>query len=68
MTVAAIDAQNAGSIQTYSLRAEVNYPPTIDSTPTETTTAGKPYRYDVHATDDNGDTLELHPRQRAGRE
>ena len=41
----------------YTLTAVQNLPPEITSTPVTTAAPGGPYRYDVRATDPNGDQL-----------
>jgi YD repeat-containing protein len=57
VTVAAVDPQGAAATQTFSLRAGSNSPPTINSTPVTSVLAGAAYRYDVRATDVDGDPL-----------
>src|SRR5439155_509719 len=66
VTVAAVDPLGAGGTQTFSIGVSSNNrPPTITSTPPQTVTAGLPYRYDVQASDPDGDpltfTLGAHP-------
>jgi RHS repeat-associated protein len=57
VSIAALDAAGAGSRQTFTLVASVNQAPTITSAPVRDVTAGLLYRYDVRATDPNGDPL-----------
>jgi RHS repeat-associated protein len=58
VTVAAIDSGGAGGTQTFTITVAVaNNPPTITSTPPQVVTAGLPYRYDVRASDPDGDPL-----------
>lgn len=56
--VAAIDpAGNAGTQSFLIEVTDANSPPTITSSPVQTVTAGLPYRYDVRATDPDGDPI-----------
>jgi RHS repeat-associated protein len=58
VTVAAIDPFGAGGTQTYSIGvSDGNQSPTITSSPVQVVTAGLPYRYDVQASDPDGDPL-----------
>lgn len=57
VTVGAIDGSGAGAAQQFELNVAVNQVPQIVSTPVESVTLGKTYRYDVKATDGNGDAL-----------
>ncbi|MBX9627946.1 MAG: putative Ig domain-containing protein, partial [Gemmataceae bacterium] len=66
VVVLATDPGGAGGSQTYTLvAAAANGPPTITSNAVQTVTAGLPYRYDVRASDPDGDpltfTLDQHP-------
>ncbi len=56
--MAATDPGGAAGTQTFTVVvAAVNNPPTITSTPVQGITAGLVYRYDVRATDPDGDAL-----------
>lgn len=56
--VAAIDPQGAGGTQTYTVTVlDNNRNPLIDSQPPPSVTAGLAYRYDVRASDPDGDPL-----------
>ena len=58
VTVAAIDPQGNGGTQSFTIGvADDNSPPQITSTPKQVVTAGLAYRYDVRATDPDGDAL-----------
>jgi RHS repeat-associated protein len=57
VTVAATDAQGAAALQSFSIAVTVNHPPAISSTPPASVTVGATYRYDVQATDPDGDPL-----------
>jgi RHS repeat-associated protein len=58
VTVAAIDPGGAGGTQTFSVGvADNNNAPTITSSPVQVVTAGLPYRYDVQASDPDGDPI-----------
>ncbi|MGH9206298.1 MAG: putative Ig domain-containing protein, partial [Acidimicrobiales bacterium] len=54
ITVTATDAGGLKSSQTFNLNVAVDPPPQITSAAPTTVTAGLPYRYDVQATDPNG--------------
>ncbi len=58
VTVAAIDPSGAGGTQTFSIAvADDNRTPTITSSPVPFVTAGLAYRYDVRASDPDGDPI-----------
>jgi RHS repeat-associated protein len=57
LTVVATDTALNRARQTYTLQVRENQPPTIRSTPPLIGTGGLPYRYDVRATDPEGDSL-----------
>ncbi len=58
VTVAAIDAAGAGSLQGYRLLVrQANQAPEIITSPTVEVTAGTPYRYDAWAEDPDGDPM-----------
>jgi hypothetical protein len=56
-TVTDTDAGGLIAIQTYGLSVAANVAPTITSTAPSTLTLGLPYRYDVIASDTDGDAL-----------
>ena len=57
ITVAVVDPSGAGSAQRYTLTVNDNLAPTLLSEPVEFATVGATYRYDVQASDPNGDPL-----------
>ncbi len=58
VVVAAVDPLGSGGTQYYTLKVvEQNEPPTITSSPVTTVYAGLNYRYDVRATDPDGDPI-----------
>ena len=57
ITVVASDPQGARGSQSWTLLAAENRPPEIRSLPPTAVFSGKPYRYDVHAVDPDGDRL-----------
>jgi large repetitive protein len=57
VTVAATDAHGAAAQQNFTITVTINHPPTISSTPPGSVTVGLTYRYDVHASDPDGDAL-----------
>ncbi len=57
LTVVATDTALNRARQTYTLQVRQNQPPTIRSTAPVTGSAGLPYKYDVWATDPEGDSL-----------
>ncbi|HUE70455.1 MAG TPA: putative Ig domain-containing protein [Pirellulaceae bacterium] len=58
VTVAAIDPAGNGGTQSFTIDvADNNSPPAISSTPSQVVTAGLAYRYDVRASDPDGDAL-----------
>ena len=60
VTVAAIDPAGAGGTQSFTIVvADNNRPPQISSTPLPVVLAGLSYRYDVRATDPDGDPIEF---------
>jgi RHS repeat-associated protein len=60
ITVAAFDRQGLGATQQYTLTVtERNQAPVIRSTPTLTTLADTPYRYDVWASDPDGEPITI---------
>ena len=57
VTVVATDPQGLSAVQTFAVVVVANHPPTIDSTPPTSILVGETYRYDVHASDVDGDSL-----------
>ncbi|NES97429.1 MAG: hypothetical protein F6K32_19850, partial [Desertifilum sp. SIO1I2] len=57
VVVSATDALGLGGAQRFFLNVTANQAPTITSTPPQVATPNRPYRYDVRATDANGDPL-----------
>ena len=58
VTVAAIDPAGAGGTQSFTIVVvDNNQSPQITSSPVQVVTAGLPYRYDVRATDPEGDPI-----------
>ncbi len=57
VTLVASDPSGAQAFQSYLLQVQTNQPPEITSTPPTQVFAGATYRYDVRATDPNGDPL-----------
>ncbi|MBI3467959.1 MAG: putative Ig domain-containing protein, partial [Planctomycetes bacterium] len=57
VTVEVRDPAGALATQTFTVLAQTNLPPVIISTAPSTVSAGASYRYDVRATDPNGDPL-----------
>jgi RHS repeat-associated protein len=57
VTIAATDPAGALGLQRYAVVAQVNQLPTISSKAITTVTAGTTYRYDIRASDSDGDTL-----------
>lgn len=57
VTVAAQDSQGALGRQSFTVTAGANFAPIVTSTPTETTTVGQTYRYDLQAIDPDGDPI-----------
>jgi RHS repeat-associated protein len=57
VTVVAADNRGGSGTQSFTLPVTVNQPPVINSTAPATVTAGAAYRYDVQATDADGDPL-----------
>lgn len=58
VTVAAVDPDGAGGTQTFTVRVTpLNQGPTITSVPVQQVPAGTAYRYDVRASDPDGDAL-----------
>lgn len=58
VTIAVTDSAGNSGTQSFQIDvATVNHPPTITSSPVQIVTAGLPYRYDVRATDPDGDPL-----------
>jgi RHS repeat-associated protein len=57
VTVVATNVGGASASQSFSIAVTVNQPPVINSTAPTTITAGLTYRYDVQASDPDGDPL-----------
>lgn len=57
VTVGAIDGSGVGAAQQFEVTARVNNAPTINSIPVESVTVGGIYKYDIKASDPNGDSL-----------
>ena len=57
VTVTAANVGGAAATQTFSVRVTVNHPPVINSSAPLSVTAGLAYRYDVQATDPDGDPM-----------
>jgi len=57
VTVVATNTGDAAASQTFTVVVSVNHPPVINSTALTSITAGSTYRYDVKATDPDGDPL-----------
>jgi len=57
VTVVATNTGSAAASQTFTVLVSVNHPPVINSTAPSSITAGLTYRYDVQASDPDGDPL-----------
>ena len=57
VTVVATNTGGAAASQTFTVVVTVNHPPVINSTAPASITAGLTYRYDVQATDPDGDPM-----------
>lgn len=57
VSVAAFDPQDSRALQTFVLEVRANAAPAITSSPVRSGVVGSPYRYDVRASDPNGDPL-----------
>jgi hypothetical protein len=59
VTVVVTDDAEARATQTYILTVRPNQPPQITPPPDQSVAAGASYRYDVRATDPEGDAITL---------
>ncbi|MFO0847151.1 MAG: putative Ig domain-containing protein [Gemmataceae bacterium] len=57
VTVLAADPNGGRAVQTFALRVTANHKPVITSDPNQSAVADAPYRYDLRATDPDGDPL-----------
>ena len=57
VTVRVTDLRGASAMRTVALTLAANQPPAIETAPVTTAIAQQPYRYNLHATDPDGDVL-----------